>query len=182
MKSKLLLHVAVLILLCNSALAQEIYPREGAAEEQPYLLKVHGCNLQGISVGSQSVPIARNSSYTVLVLSPSRYWKLKSVVLQEIVREKESSTELKKAKKKVVEFESAGNIQAMEHWARKAASIELEIIRRTNRRRLPKLAQEIVASERPASYHGLTGQDRYRVNTLQELIDITGDNCVEGFK
>ncbi len=171
--------IAVLSLLCKSALAQEIYPLAGATEESPYLLNVHGCDLQGITVGSRFVPIKRNSSYVALVLAPSRYWKIKRSVDHEIVRAKESSTELKKAKKKVAEFEDTGNIQAMEHWERKAASIELEIAKGMNRRLLPKFTQEIIASERPATYYARSEKDRYRTNTLQELIDVTGDNCSE---
>lgn len=179
MKLKLVIGVAILPFLFGSALAQEIYPREGATDDPPYLLNVHGCNLQGISAGSRFVPIKRNSSYVVLIVSPSRYWKIKSSVNNEILQAKESSADLKKAKKKISEFEDAGNIPAMEHWERKMATIDLEITKSVNRRFLPKIAQEIVTSEHPSTYYGRSEKDRYRANTLQELIDVTGDNCSE---
>ncbi len=177
MKLQPFLRIAVLSFIFKSALAQEIYPHAGATEEPPYLLNIHGCDLQGITVGSRFVPIKRNFSYVALILAPSRYFKIKRSVEHEIVQGKKLSTELKKTKKKIAEFEDVGNIQAMEHWERKATSIELEITKEMNRRLLPKFAQEIIASERPATYYARSEKDRYRTNTLQQLIDVTGDNC-----
>jgi hypothetical protein len=179
MNMKFLTYAAVLLVLCRNVWAEAPYPYEGFAEEPPYILKIHGCDLKNMTAGHRVVPIQRESSSSALILPPSRYWEIKGSVNQEIRRAKESSTELKKAWKKVSEFEEVGNILAMEHWEKKAFSIELEITRSTNRKFLPQYAQRIISTENLPTYFGRLHTDRFKTRTLEELIEETGDNCIK---
>jgi len=173
--------IGLLFLLHHASWAETIYPYEGFTEEPTYLLEAHGCATTPETKGL-SLTIARNASYTALMLPPSRYQAIKYLVAAEIEREKSSSMELKKAWKKVSEFENSGNIQAMQHWNKKALSIELEIIRATNRRLLPSHAERIIADENPPTYYGRLHTEKFKTNTLQELIDATDDNCWKPIK
>ena len=173
----LILTAATFVVSCNIS-AKEIYPHEGRSEEAPYILQIHGCDLQGMTFGSGIVPINRNSDYSALIVAPSLYREIKYSIHQEIERVAKTHSELRKAESKVSAFEDAGNIPAMDHWSKKATSIKMEIIRGVNKRMYPKIAQTIITRENPSTFYGRSATDSVKANSLQELIDITNDSCV----